>query len=248
MFHFTATRLAGTGKRGILKPSQDGYYTMPVGGLNVENSTKQIYLAQGAKQLFDDSSIFQRRIREGRLKAEVGHPVREKGWTDDDFLNRIIKIVDSNVCAHFRKVWLDEEWGRKNPQYNRPDLIAIMAEVKPDGPKMDFLKARFEDPDQDVCFSIRCLTRDFYERGRCYRVIRHITNFDLVTEPGIEFATKWHSPALESLTEMALFETDMERLISKNQGIGMESSEIAQEYLTVMRESVNLKLPLSYRW
>ena len=247
-FRFTATRLAGTGKRGRLIPNADGYYTMPVGGLNVENSTKQIYIAQGAKQLFESSSIFMRRVREGRLKAEVGHPVREKGWSDDDYLNRIIKIVDSNVCAHFRAVWLDEEWGRKNPQYGRPDLIAIMAEVKPDGPNGDFLKKRFDDPDQDVCFSIRCLTRDFYENGKCYRVIRHITNFDLVTEPGVAFATKWHSPGLESISDIQVFESDMERLLSKADGIGMECAQEAQTCLAAMRQPILFERPLSYRW
>ena len=247
-FRFTATRLAGTGKRGMLIPSSDGYYTMPVGGLNVQNSKKQVYVAQGAKELFEKSSIFMRRVREGRLKAEVDHPERKPGMSDDDYLNRIIRIDGNNVCAHFRSVWLDEEWGKKNPQYGRPDLIAIMAEVKPDGPKGAFLKARFDDPDQDVCFSIRCLTRDFYEGGVCYRVIRHLTNFDLVTEPGVNFATKWHSPGLETIDDFQVFESDIERLISKAEGIGMESAEIATECLHAMRSPVAFKAPLSYRW
>jgi hypothetical protein len=127
---YTASKLAA-GKKGILPPDADGYYTMPVGALNVFNSSGQYYVLEGAKQLFDSSSIFQRRVANGCSKGEMGHPKREPKMTMDDYMTRILTIEETNVCCHFRKFWLDETFGKKNPQFKNPDMVAIMAELKP---------------------------------------------------------------------------------------------------------------------
>ena len=43
-------------RSGVLKPDKDGYYIMPVGGLNVFNSAGQYYAYDKAKALFEESS------------------------------------------------------------------------------------------------------------------------------------------------------------------------------------------------
>lgn len=195
---FTATKLATTGKKGILKPDATGAYTIVLGGLNVYNSAKEYYPGAGATDLFEKSSIFQRRVANGCLKAELGHPKRLPGMSDDAFINRILSIYEDCVCAAIVEVWLDFNYGKNNPQFNNPNLIAIMGRVKPAGPHAAVLKSSLDDPEQNVCFSIRALTRDFQANGRVNRVLQTIVSWDMVNEPGIHIANKWDTPTMEA--------------------------------------------------
>lgn len=244
---YTATKLA-VGKKGLLPPDANGYYTMPVGALNVFNSVGQYYTLDGAKHLFDESSIFQRRIANGCLKGELGHPKRGENMSMDDYMTRILTIEETNVCCHFRKIWLDYDFGKKNPQFKNPNMIAIMAEVKPSGPKGQSLKESFENPDENVCFSIRSLTRDYYQRGQCMRVLQQIVGFDAVTEPGLALATMWSAPALESMVETVVTKRDVQSVVDHVPAmVGMESTlEMANEALAVFSD--NLQVPLYAKW
>jgi hypothetical protein len=245
---YTASKLAA-GKKGILPPDADGYYVMPVGALNVFNSVGQYYVLEGAKDLFDKSSIFQRRIANGCLKGELGHPKRAPGMSMDDYLTRILSIEETNVCCHFRKIWLDYDFGKNNPQFKNPGMVAIMAEVKPSGPKGDSLKQSFDNPHENVCFSIRSLTRDYYERGQCYRVLQQIVGFDAVTEPGLALATMWSAPALESVQETLVTKRNVQSVLAATpEFAAMESTlEMANESLAVFNMAAK-KVPLINKW
>jgi len=250
---FTATKLNGTGKRGILKPDADGYYEMPIGGLNTFNSAGQYYVLDGAKQLFEESSVFMRRIKNGCLKGEVGHPKKLPGMSMDDFVNRILTIDEKNVCCHFKEVWLDESFGKNNQEYKNPDLVAIMAKIKPSGPKGDFLQKSFDNPDENVCFSIRAFTRDYYQRGQTYRVLTQIISFDSVIEPGISNATKWHSPSLESISECAIRQVSFENIVNNQLDyIATEDSKILAldtiNTLNKQQPKLIVKPPIISKW
>lgn len=247
---FVATKLSGTGKRGILKPDTDGYYTLPIGGLNTFNSVGEYYTADGARELFERSSVFMRRVTNGRLKSESGHPKRLPGWTDDDYLRRIMIIEETNVCCHISEVWLDDQFGRNNPQFKNPSLVAIMGKIKPAGPRGESLKASLDNPNEDVCFSIRALTRDYYNRGQTYRVLNQIFTFDNVVEPGLPLASKYSSPALESFHEEFVMKRQFERIAaSVGDGIAIEDSKImAIETLKVFEDRI-VTLPHLYaKW
>lgn len=222
--HFTATRLVGTGKKGILKPDENGYYTMAIGGLNCFNSAGQYYTLDGAKQLFESSSVFMRRVKGGNLKGEVGHPRMLPGMTEDDFVARIIDVYEPNICCHFSEIWLDEEFGKKNPQYKNPSLVGIMSKLRPAGPKADFLKDALENSQENVNFSIRAKTRNYYERGQCIRVLTQIFTFDCVNEPGIAHANKWASPALEDINETVINSAAIQRVADRPSIFATEDS------------------------
>jgi len=128
---YGCTALTGSNKAGKIRPDADGYYTMVVGAVNSFNSAGAYYPAEPAKALFNDSSSFQRRISDGALRGEMGHPRKLPGMTIRDFMSRCMDIQEDNVCCHFRRIWLES--GHKDPQ-GRP-VVAIMAEVKPAGPK-----------------------------------------------------------------------------------------------------------------
>lgn len=241
---FTATKLNGLNKKGILKPDANGYYTMPIGGLNAWNSAGQYYTLQGAEQLFKSSSILMRRIGNGNLKSELGHPMPEKGMSENQYVNRVLTIKEDNVIAHIAEVWLDMEFGKKNPQLKNPELVAIMGRVKPSGPHAAALQSSFDNPEENVCFSIRGLTRDVFERGICKRVLTTIVTWDCVTEPGISFANKWDAPALEELSTKSFSSKALESILSDNSGIATENSkELAREALNSFKGSSLTTLP-----
>ncbi len=201
---FTATKLVGSGKQGILKPDSDGYYEMVIGGLNVHNSAGEYYTLDGAKDLFQSSSILMKRISGGYLKGELGHPKKLHGMSDNDYVDRVHQIEETNTVVHFKSMWLDESYGRNNPNCNNPALVAIMAKLKPAGAKPEVLQKALENPDENVAFSVRGITDDYYQGGKILRVLRTIITFDYVEAPGIHVANKFDSPSVESLSDIII--------------------------------------------
>lgn len=247
---FSATKLTGTGKRGILKPDEDGYYEMVVGGLNVFNSAGEYYTLKGAEQLFSASSIFMRRVKSGCLKAEVGHPKKLPSMAYRDYVQRIFAIEETNICAHFKEIWLDPTFGVKNPQANNPNLVAIMAKVKPTGPKASGLQAAFDNPHENVCFSIRAVTKDYFERGQCCRVLENIVTFDWVNEPGISIANKWDSPAMESINSQILTKEAVQSVLGSADEYGIATEDSRAMVRDVLRvfEPRATNLPSFRNW
>jgi hypothetical protein len=215
-----------TGKQGILKPDADGCYEMVVGGLNVYNSVGQYYPYEEARSIFESSAQLQRRVSRGSLKGEEGHPKWLPGMTKEQFIERVMSIYEDRVCCLHKELWLDfdrikDDEGRK--------VIAIMSRVCPSGPHGAAFERSLQNPGENVCFSIRSFTEDVWVRGTMNRILRTVVTFDRVTEPGIAFANKWKSPALESLDDALLSRGEIQRAVCSAQekqslGLGMESA------------------------
>lgn len=233
LVRFEATKLVQKGKRGILKPDADGYYTTVIGGLNAINSSGHWY-ADSARYLFegtDAKSILQRRIKAGNLKGEAGHPKPLPNMSIDDFKFRLLSVEETKVSHHIRRIILDDQFGKNNPEYGNDQMIGIIAEIKPTGPYGPGLKAAFDNPDENVCFSIRGFTDDSFARGRRVRTLFEVVTFDWVTEPGIAAATKWDSPACESAAietfmDMPISERDIGNMIARAPAHALESDSI----------------------
>lgn len=247
MIKFTSTRILPPGKKGVIKPDENGYYTTVLGALNSLNSAGAYYpLTKEVRSLFESSSSFMRRISKGVLKAELGHPKMEPGMTDMQYYQRIMDIREKNVCAHISEIWLDEEYGRKHPELNNPNLVAILGKVCPSGPYGYVVKQAFENPKENCCFSIRSLTEDHWEKGRTTKVLKTIITYDFVGECGLAIATKFHSPALESFDNAVNVEeidkpisiNVLKRLVEKNNNsVSMESSSVLKEvYETIIEK------------
>lgn len=252
---FTSTRLLESGKKGILKPDADGYYEFPVGGLNAFNSAGEYYTLKGAEDLFKDSSILMRRMGKGYLKSELGHPKKIPGMSDDQFLDRILSIEETNVSAHIKELRLDHEFGIRNPKFKNPNMVAVIAKIRPSGPHAAALESSLNNPSENVGFSVRGLTDNFYENGRCYRVLTSIITYDQVVEQGIALANKWDAPSLESIQpalksyDGKVTEQQLRDIVSRPSLVATESSrEIAQEALRSIEISELPKIPLFARW
>lgn len=238
---FTCTRLNGTNKVGDLKKNERGYYVMVVGALNMFNSAGMYYRADAAKQFFEESSSFMRRVKRGALRGEYGHPRRDPTMSMQAYYGRLLQIHEDKVCVHFASVWLDFD-NYKDDQ-GRP-IVAILAEVAPNGPLGHILEKQLQNPAENVCFSIRSFTDDRMERGVINRYIKTIVTFDYVNEPGMAVAEKFNSPALEGLEDVTFTRGQVEagsvQLIDANQAVGNESVQLnVHELMTAL----NWELP-----
>lgn len=211
MVKFTETIFSRQDKKGILKPDSDGYYTFVMGGLNTYNSAGEYYVAEGVVQMFESSTHFMRRIRNGALYAELGHPKRAPNVGLEEFYRRICSIDENNICGHISELWLDYDFGKNNPSLNNPDFIAIMGKVKPTGPKATSLEQSLANPKQNTAFSIRGLTENNERNGRTERRLTEIITFDNVPEPGIAAACKAYNPSLENLQIVESLDTYVDK-------------------------------------
>lgn len=221
---FSCTALAGTGKAGVLTADADGYFSLPIGGLNCFNSVGQFYPYQAAKNLFEQSSALMRRISTGCLKGEYGHPKRQVGQSMDEYAHRIMTIEEKSVCVHFKEVWLD--FNSMKDDLGRP-IIAIMASLRPSGPYARALEDSLGNPKEDVCFSIRSFTEDVRMGGIVNRNLVEIVTWDFVTEPGISTARKYKAPSLESYVDESFTKDNIINAVKPMEGAAMESSAIA---------------------
>jgi len=246
---FTEVALRSTNKKGIITPDENGYYTLVVGGLNVYNSAQEYYVAHSALALFESSSALMRRIKNGALYAELGHPVKAPSMSMEDYYHRVMRIDETNVCAHIKEVWLDMEYGKKNPHLNNSQLIAVLAKVKPAGVKMHALESALTTPEQNVAFSVRGITDNAYKNNRTERHLTTIVTWDYVIEPGISIATKWNSPVLEQLSDIYINKEDLVRFAKTNIASPIATEDSKSMYNEIIR-TYESKASLSklYNW
>lgn len=234
---FACTALSGTNKAGILKKDDRGYYEMVVGALNMFNSAGQFYVYEQAKELFESSSQLMRRVSRGALRGEYGHPKPAPGMSGDMFANRVMSIHEENVCCHHKELTLDFD-RVKGP--NGEPVIAIVSKVCPSGPMGAALERSINNPDENVCFSIRAFTDDFRERGITKRVLKTVVTFDYVNEPGLAVANKYSAPALESFSGedgLSISRGELERGIKSAHVSGLATESVllnAEELFTSM--------------
>ena len=256
---FACTALAASSKSGVLKKDDSGYYELVVGALNIFNSVGQYYVYDQARDLFESSSTFMRRVKRGVLRGELGHPKPLPGMSEEQFAQRVMSIYEDNVCCHHKEIYLD--FDRVKDENGQP-VIAIISKVYPSGPHGEALRKSLENPNENVCFSIRAFTDDFMDRGICKRVLRTIVTWDQVLEPGLAVADKFKAPALESANVIAPigdFEHTfsrgaMERTMRQSSRFAMESATVltGQELFASMgwdlSETKGVKKPAFLEW
>lgn len=220
---FTETIFSNKNKKGVLQADSDGYFTFVMGGLNTYNSAGEYYVAEGVVPMFEASTHFMRRIRNGALYAELGHPKRQPGMGLEDFYRRIVTIDETNVCAHISELWLDFNFGKNNPELGNPEFVAIMGKVKPSGPKSASLEQSLSNHKQNTAFSIRGLTENKERGGRTERKLTEIITFDNVAEPGIAAACKAYNPGLEGRLAVESFDTYVDKDVLRATLKSMES-------------------------
>lgn len=227
------TMLLGTEKKGILKPDEDGYYTVVLGAYGAHNSQGMFYDLNSALPFFQKGSQLLRQIEKGVLRGEHKHPepdlnIRDERTRQMAFINRVREIDSDRVSHHIRAVRLEE--GQKDDK-GRP-IMVVVGEIKPAGPYGNVIREALENPHENVYFSVRSLTMD--DRMRGVKYTREIITWDYVNEGGIFNAQKYRSPALESFSEVEITPTDLWALAEedrKRQSMGLESRGVDYDAL-----------------
>jgi hypothetical protein len=194
--------LTAGGKKGVLVPDADGYYTLVVGAYGTYNSAGMFYEANSGVSMFDPNGPLMRRVAKKVLFMEFKHPepfvdlmidgrIVRKPMTDHEYMARIRKIDDDRVCGHIRNLYIID--GRDE---NGKPCKMVVAEVKPYGPFAKIFEDSLKNPHINTYCSVRSLTQDDMMRGIKYT--REISTWDFVGEGGIFLAGKHSSPALES--------------------------------------------------
>lgn len=209
-----------------LTPDENGYYTFLLGALNCYNSYGAYYVARNVIEIFNQSSELTRRIKNGQLRGELGHPKRTADMDLDAWLRRAVDIDPKHVCCHFSEIWLDTEFGKKHPEYKNPDMIAVYGKVKPAGVHGHVLQASIDNPKENVAFSVRSLTDDRWVRNRLEKTILSVITYDYVNEPGKALANKWDTPTMEERSPTILQSDKLIQVLKRNQdnSISTESS------------------------
>jgi hypothetical protein len=245
---YSCTALLGTNKAGVLKPDAEGYYTVVLGALDFYNSAGDFYPYESAKELFSESSSLMRRIKNGACRAEYGHPKLQPGMSQRDFLARILSIHEDKVCAHIKEVILDD---KSVKDVNGKPVMAIIGKVKPCGPYGSVLKESLDNPSENVCFSIRSLTKDVYDGIVNKKNLLQIICWDYVNEPGISVANKYQSPALEGINDKTI-NFSVEQLTDVRERrlkqVGMESAKTVVDDVIKQLVKNNSKVPTYIKW
>ena len=213
--------LANNGKRGILKPCDDGsgYYPLNAGGFNIPNRGGINYRANDyIRDCMGPDSDLNRRIARGEVYCELGHPPRyymekingqvvRRQITDVyEWIMRLKTIDMDRVCAHIRKIHWDMTGGINDPIYNR-------IELKPFGPFACWAEQGLTDPDVNFGVSIRTVTKP-QRFGDRVREVEHFSGYDAVVEGGMNHANKHMTAGLEDLFSSGFLSTEGNEIVT----------------------------------
>lgn len=229
---YSCTALVGTGKKGVLPQDENGYYDVILGAFDYYNSKGMLYDFNAVKGIFDASSDLMRRIKNGALHGECGHPRRAPGMSQAEFMHRCLDVHETNISHHIREVYIDDKC-LVDPS-GKP-IVAVRGWVKPAGPKGPALKEALDNGPQNVAFSVRSFADEkMGPNSTIIRLIRLLVTWDWVMEPGINIASKYTHPALESMMSDTYFTeslvAEVEK-IEKELGVAMENGGVAVDLL-----------------
>lgn len=218
----------GAEKKSIKKDDK-GYYLITLGAFNAFNRSGAFYLMDGVRDLIENkSSSFNRRIRDGYLKGEAGHPVYESGMSSGEFIERNLRIEHARISHHIRDVFF-KETQTPSGMSGKGNIVLAQAWIRPDGPFGDALKKSLDDPETNVAFSIRCFTQDTVVGGVTIKQVVQIITWDWVIEPGIKVANKFDTLNMESID---LVKFDLKDLTVPNNDL-MISCESTEDKLLI---------------
>lgn len=251
---YSCTALVGTGKQGVLPKDANGYYDVVLGAFDYFNSKNTYYDFNAVKGIFDSSSDLMRRIKNGNLHGECGHPRRLPGMSAAEFMHRCLDIHETNISHHIREVYIDDT-SMKDPG-GKP-IIAVRGWVKPTGAKSKGLAESLDNNAQNTCFSVRSFADEKQGPNQTIiRLIRMLVTWDWVMEPGINIANKYSHPALESFGDDAYFTDSIIQEAAKLQkelGMGNESgssmmNELLKSFTPTTVTGNKIIMPGSAKW
>jgi hypothetical protein len=203
---FSIQTVVTPGNNGLraLFPNKDGFYTgVPLAVIGLPSRNGFMYDGPAfIAAMNNPNTLFYKSVVEGNLEGEWGHPTLPK--TDKEAMERLLSIDRNNTSHYFSKIWTEPVSG---------GYTVVYGNVKPCGPKGQFLHESFQDPHRDTAFSLRSATGEPYRiSDKVYgKKIIAMCTFDAVGTPGFAQASKRFAIGTESFSQM-IEETDIFRL------------------------------------
>ena len=225
-----------------MHPDENGCFNIIVGATNVFNSAGAKYIQNDKiTKMFSLNSSMMKRVKNGEMQAERGHPMPKPGMSSADYLKRVYLIDADNIACDILDLKLSVNpvnLGKKNTM-----VYPVYAKIKPSGPHGDALYESLTDPESDTAFSVRSITVDYVVDGITHKEFKYIINYDWVHAPGIEIAkaSMWKMFALEAVDDISI-EISLEDITSLEQeftnisGISLENKN---EILTELKGMFN---------
>lgn len=200
------------------------YYLVVLTVLELANHRQGLpYAKEYAEKIVENSPSFRRRMDRGLVSGEWGHPKFTPGMSKDQFINRCGQLHEQNEAFHVLQAFIDDMQDEKGDTYP-----AIWGWITPSGPKSDAMKAKLDNPNQNVCFSLRGTSLPRYVDGVLKKCMTSLWGWDVVGEPGIDGSWKFNATVvnLESLSlESMDFPFDIESANQEEFLIAMESND-----------------------
>lgn len=197
--------LANSGKKGILKPDQDGCYLLNAGGFNIPNHAGITYPGNSyILSQIDANSDLQRRVKMGYCKMEVEHPlpffyVEENGiryskpMTDVlQWINRLRSYDPKQICGLISRI----DFNFEDPRNPRAPIWNLI-NCEPFGPRGSEFKESLDNPRHNTAVSIRTQISPF-KPGDTQKNVEYWTGYDWVSDPGMIHANKHMTAGCES--------------------------------------------------
>ena len=166
-----------------IHPDKDGIIKgMPLAVLGKASRNKSYYEENSfINAMTNPDSAFYRKLTEGGLEGEMGHPFYATNTQAD--IKRIMYIDRTKVSHGFTRIYSQPTEDGK--------YILILGDVLPCGPYKRELLDSFEDPNRNTAFSLRSLTSSPQLRnGVQYKKVLALITFDAVETGGYEEASK----------------------------------------------------------
>ncbi|ANZ50417.1 putative virion structural protein [Erwinia phage vB_EamM_Phobos] len=209
---YNCVALAGVNQPAEIQKDGRGYRRMLLGALNVFNSENIFYAYNESKHVFERSNIFMRKVAAGNLYGERDHPAWEKNMTEAEFIDRNEWIEITNTAFHVR----DVEVIVTSEVCNGLPVVEIWGWIKPEDNELGRqLEAALNNPDQNVCFSLRAIVRQGVVGGVRQRRIDKLVTFDWVIEDGLRICNKYSAMVRGSKVAQESTRTYLDRPVSR---------------------------------
>ena len=234
---------------------KDGWFHVNIGALNAFNVHGELYLSDGIKEMINDPQTrIGQKLAMGYLKGEREHTKWEKNMTKMEYLLRLMHVEPTNVSHHIKSIEI-EDTGIPVGKGFKGNILNLSAWIKPDsGPIGQILLNDLKDPEINVAFSIRSITKETFVNGIKVKKIENLVTFGWVFMPGIPTANKFDTISREGVgigTE-SILSTDvidsitmddikeLELITNSRKLAGMESDDSAK-MLSEFKNSLNDK-------
>lgn len=193
--------------RGRVMQDQDGYYQkIPLAMLNKPSRNNTAYESNSfLKQITSPTASFNIKLKAGQLYGEYDHPTT-LGFnrSDQDYerkvLERMMMVSGDRKSHHFKDVSASDPL--------EDGSIIVYGDLKPAGPKGQYLKEALDEPFMNAAFSLRAITDRIENYDPSYArpieaipenvskfVTLKLVTFDHVDIGGFEIASKINSPS-----------------------------------------------------